>query len=184
MNIFWTEQNIKITKRQHVFKGYASTYNVEILNCFNPELQLKDTESAIKSKLIKLLTQLKGFKFLTTVFLVVKKIESKTKTKYDNFYSSSKAEIIINESGINDVFKSIYTTIITNIHKFLGKGWGWIIDSVIDNTVSISKYNPLAESSYIKLRKELDHPRKGLLFKIIFKIMITMNALNGVWSDT
>ena len=68
------------------------------------------------------MTQLKDFKFLTTVFLVVKKIESKTKTKYDNFYSSSKAEIIINESGINDVFKSIYTTIITNIEKFLGKG--------------------------------------------------------------
>ena len=59
---------------------------------------------------------------MTTVFLAVKKIESKTKTKYGNFYSSSKAEIIINESGINDVFKSIYTTIITNIHKFLGKG--------------------------------------------------------------
>ena len=59
---------------------------------------------------------------MTTVFLVVKKIESKTKTKYDNFYSSSKAKIIINESGINDVFKSIYTTIITNIQKILGKG--------------------------------------------------------------
>ena len=30
----------------------ASTYNVEILNSFNLELQLRDTESAIKSKLI------------------------------------------------------------------------------------------------------------------------------------
>ena len=28
---------------------------------------------------------------------------------------------------------------------------------------SISKYNPLAGSSYIKLPKELDHPRKGLM---------------------
>ena len=37
----------------------------------------------------------------------------------------------------------------------------WIIDSVIDHTVSISKYNPLAGSSYVKLPKELDHPRKG-----------------------
>ena len=27
----------------------------------------------------------------------------------------------------------------------------------------ISKYNPLAGSSYIKLPKELDHPRKGLI---------------------
>ena len=50
-----------------------------------------------------------------------KKIESKDKTKYDNFYLSSKAEIIINESDIDDVFKSIYITIITNIQKSLGK---------------------------------------------------------------
>ena len=77
--------------------NYTSTYNVEILNSFNPELQLKDTESAIKSKLIELLTQLKGFKFVTTLVLVLKTIESEEKTKYDNFYSISKAEIIINK---------------------------------------------------------------------------------------
>ena len=109
-----------------------------------------------------MLTQLKGFKFGTTLVLVFKKIESENKTKYDNFYSSSKAEIIINESHI-DEFQSIYTIIITNIQKSLGKGSGWIIDSVIDHTISISKYNPLARSSYIKLPKELDHPRKGMI---------------------
>ena len=92
---------------------------VEILNYFNCELQLKDTESPIKSKPIELLTQLRGFKFVTTLVLVFKKIESKDKTKYDNFYSSSKAEIIINESDSENVFKSIYTTIIANIQKSL-----------------------------------------------------------------
>ena len=49
------------------------------------------------------------------------KIESEDKTKYDNFFSSSSAEITINESDI-DVFQSVYTTIITNIQKSLGKG--------------------------------------------------------------
>ena len=34
---------------------------------------------------------------------------------------------------------------------------------MIDDTVSISKYNPLAESSYFKLPKELDNPIKGLI---------------------
>ena len=139
----------------------ASTFNFKILIFFNHELQLKDTDSAIKSKLIQLLTELKGFKFVTTLVLVFKKIESGI--KYDNFYSNSKVEIIINESDIDDVFQLIYTTIITNIQKSLGKGSDWIIDSVIDHTISISKYNPLAGSSYIKLRKELDHPRKGLI---------------------
>ena len=63
------KKNIKITKREHAFKGYASTY-FEILNSFNPELQIENTESATKSKLIELLTQLKGFKFVTTLVLV------------------------------------------------------------------------------------------------------------------
>ena len=141
----------------------ASTFNFKILIFFNRELQLKDTDSAIKSKLIQLLTELKVFKFVTTLVLVFKKIESGDKLKYDNFYSNSKVEIIINESDIDHVFQLIYTTIITNIQKSLGKGSDWIIDSVIDHTISISKYNPLAGSSYIKLRKELDHPRKGLI---------------------
>ena len=150
-------------KKGHAFKGFASTYNVEILNSFNPELQLKDTESAIKSKLIELLTQLKGLKFVTTLVLVFKKIESEDKTKYDNFYWSLRAEIIINESDIDDVFQSIYITVITNMQKFLGKDSGSIFDWVIDHTISISKYNPLSGSSYIKLPKELDHPIKGLI---------------------
>ena len=76
---------------------------------------------------------------MTTLGLVFKKIESEDKTKFDNFYSSSKAEIIINENDIDDVFQSIYAKIITNIQKYLGKGSGWIIDSVIDHTISISK---------------------------------------------
>ena len=56
-----------------------------------------------------------------------------------------------------------YRKIITNIQKSLGKDSGWIIDSVIDHTISTSKYNLLAVGSYIKLPKELYHPRKGLV---------------------
>ena len=83
------------------------------------------------------MTQLKGFIFLPTLALVLKKIKSEDKTKYDDFYSSSKAEIIINESDIDDAFQSIYTTIITNIQKSLGKGSGWITDLVIDHIIKV-----------------------------------------------
>ena len=110
------------------------------------------------------MTQLKGFKFVATLVLLFKKIESEDRTKYNNFCSSSKAEIIINESDIDDVFQSIYTTIITNIQKSLRKGSGWIINSAIDHTFSIILLVfSLAGSSYIKLPKELDHPTKGLI---------------------
>ena len=59
--------NVGIKKRAHIFKRYVSTMyiyilcyvcNVKSLNFFNHELQLTYTESAIKSKLIDLLTQL------------------------------------------------------------------------------------------------------------------------------
>ena len=40
--------NVKITKRVQAFKSLSSSYNVDILNSFDPELQPKDTESAIK----------------------------------------------------------------------------------------------------------------------------------------
>ena len=102
-------KNVKITKQADASEGYASSCNGLP---FNPELQLKNTESAIKNKLKKLLTKLRGFKFVTTLVLVFKKIESDDKTKYDTFYLHRKAETIINESDIDDVFESIYTTII------------------------------------------------------------------------
>ena len=97
-----------------------------------------------------MLTELRGFKFVTLV-LEFKKIESDNKSKYNTFYSHSKAETIINENDIVDLFQSIYTTVMSNIRKVLGKGSGWIIDSVIDHNINISKYNLVAGRGYIKL---------------------------------
>ena len=62
-----------MTNRSHVYKGYTSPYNVDILNSFNPKLQLKDTESAIRNKLIDLLTELKGFRFVTRLLIGFKR---------------------------------------------------------------------------------------------------------------
>ena len=68
MKSFSTKKNAKISKQANAFKGYASPYNVEILKAFNLKLKLK--ESAIKNKLIDLLTELKGLKFETTLVLL------------------------------------------------------------------------------------------------------------------
>ena len=46
------------------------------------------------------MTQLKDFRFVTALVSVFKRVESEEKTKSDNFYSSSKAEIIINVSEL------------------------------------------------------------------------------------
>ena len=54
-----------------------------------------------------------------TLVLEFIKIENDDKTKYNTCYSNSEAEAIINENDIDDVFESIYGTIISNIQKYL-----------------------------------------------------------------
>ena len=56
---------------------------------------------------------------MTTPVLVFKKIDSEDKAKYDKFYSSSKAEKIINKSDIDNVSQPIYTRIITKRQKYI-----------------------------------------------------------------
>ena len=105
------------------YKGYVSSYYVDILNSFNHELQLNYTESTIRNKLIDLYTKLRGFKFVTTSVIEFKKY--KVMMQQNIFFNYNlKAETIINESGIiineshiDDVFESMYTTIISNIRK-------------------------------------------------------------------
>ena len=67
------EKYAKITKGSHAYKGHAIAYSAKILNSCNPKLQLKDTESAIKNKLIYLVFQFRGFTFVTTLVLEFKK---------------------------------------------------------------------------------------------------------------
>ena len=132
------EKNVKITKGLHAFKGSASSYNFEILNSFNPKLQLKDAESAIKNQLIDLLSELKGFKFVTTLVLEFKRHKVMIKHHITPFIRTQKQKQLFMK-----VTLMMYSTITSNIQKTLGQGSGWIIDSVKDHNVNISKYNPL-----------------------------------------
>ena len=70
-------------------------------------------------------------------------------------YSNSKYYLTINESKIDDIFESIYTTIVSNKQKYLGKSLGWITDSVFSHFINMSKRNPwlvavISDDSYAK----------------------------------
>ena len=55
------EQNAKKARKYLMFIKVTQVLNsVDILNHFNSEAQLKDTEYAVRNKLIDLLTELKG----------------------------------------------------------------------------------------------------------------------------
>ena len=62
---------------------------------------------------------------------------------------------------VDDVFESIYTTVISNIQISIIKGSGLITDSVIDHNITISKYNPLAGRSYLNFPIEFTIQEKN-----------------------
>ena len=90
--------------------------NVEILNLFDPELQLKDLESPIKNKLKELLSKLKTFKGQTV--LVFEMI-----IKY--FHMCSK--LIAIDSDINKAFIFMHQNIWQKWKSMLMKfGLSWM----------------------------------------------------------
>ena len=75
-------------------------YNIKILNIFNPELQLSNTKPMIENKLKELVSDLKKFKVQTTLALDYKK-------RNDCKILHSSAQLIANDSDIDEAFKSI-----------------------------------------------------------------------------
>ena len=63
---------------------------------------------------------MRGFKFVTTLVLEFRETERDDRTKFITFHSSSNTEMIIIQSGIDNVFESIYSTII-KITRIFGK---------------------------------------------------------------
>ena len=85
------------------------------MNSFNPELHLRDTKSPIEIFLKNrdLQSELRVFKLVTTLVSEFKNMEINEEARFTTFYSFSKAETIVNESDTDDVFESIYITVIT-----------------------------------------------------------------------
>ena len=113
------EKNAKLTKQFNAYEGYANTYSIEVLNSFNLQLQLKDTVSAIKNKLIDLLSEMKRFKLVTKLVLEFTYIENDDKTIYNRFCVNSKVKIVINESDTKAILESICSTIMSSIQILL-----------------------------------------------------------------
>ena len=82
--------------------------DVEILNIFDPELQLINTKSMIENKLKEFQSELKRFKVQTTLVLDYNKRNDRK-----IFYLCTK--LIASDSDIDEVFKSMYQNIMPKI---------------------------------------------------------------------
>ena len=89
-------------------------YNVDILNLFDPKLQLIDTKPLIKNKLKELLIEWKKFKVKAVLV-----VDYKKRNEREILHSSTK--LIASDSDIDEAFKSMHQSIMTKIKNYTCK---------------------------------------------------------------
>ena len=104
-------------------------YNVEILNVFDPELQLTNTKPMIKNTLKELLSELKKFK---VQIILVSNYKKRNNCKI--FYSSTK--LTASDSDIDEAFKSMHQSIMTKMKNYACKDW-IVFDVIIKHSIKI-----------------------------------------------
>ena len=65
--------DINISKSERTFRGYAETYNVEIINNKNLRDSLSVSKNSIKNLFDELLREKRGFKYIISVKITLKK---------------------------------------------------------------------------------------------------------------
>ena len=109
------------------FDNCVYHYNVKILNLFDPEVQLINTKPVIKSKLKKLLNELKSLKFKAGLVLDYMK-----RNGCKIFHSSAK--LIASDSHIHEAFKSMNQSIM----KKKNASEDWIaLDVIVKHSIEI-----------------------------------------------
>ena len=127
-------------------KAYES-FNVDIINDKDLQVQLHQSEELTKDFLIGELNKNYGIKInirLNIAFM--KQIE-----KVNVGFFKSNAREIINENDIETVISDARNEHINRISEWISEGSGLVIKSVDKHEIDISKYKPLRGSSYLPL---------------------------------
>ena len=152
----------KIEQVAKALKGYAKSFEIGIKNNKDPLEQLQNTQKAVEYHIVKMLTSMKGLKFVETLRVTFKKMV-KDETEYKTAYFNSKPQTIINNVEIPEALQSSKQQILNMIAQWVSEGSGWTIQSVDNHYLNIVQYQPMKDSSYIKLPQELRNGKKGLI---------------------
>ena len=152
----------KIEQVDKALKGYTKSFEIGIKNNKDPLAQLQNTRKAVEYHIIKILTSMKGLKFVETLRVTFKKL-AKDEIVYKTAYFNSKPQTIINNTEIPEALQLSKEQILNMIAQWISEGSGWTVESVDNHYLNIVQYQPMKGSSYIKLPQELRHHRKGLI---------------------
>ena len=152
----------KIEQVDKALKSYTKSYEISIKNDKHPLAQLQNTRKAIEYHIIKILTSMKGLKFVETLRVTFKKL-AKDEIVYKTAYFNSKPQTIINNTEIPEALQLSKEQILNMIAQWISEGSGWTVESVDNHYLNIVQYQPMKGSSYIKLPQELRNSAKGLI---------------------
>ena len=153
-------EELNIIKTNHLFRGYAISYRVEILEKKDPIEQLEASKSSVKDLLSDLLNETKGFKYQITLKVMLKKYKPNGEIEFRPVYFNSATKTVINHRFR---LENSFQEILYMIDVWINNGSGWIIELIESQYINISTYRPLSGSSYVKLPAELRSSKKGLI---------------------
>ena len=136
------------------------SYKAELIEKKDPVLQLETSKLSIKDLFSDLLKETKGFKYLITVQILLKKYKPNKEIEFALVYFNSVTKLVINNKFR---LEKSFQEILYMIDTWINNGSGWIIESIESQYINISIYRPLAGNSYIDLSIELNYPKKGLI---------------------
>ena len=123
-----------------------------------------------------LLNETKGFKCQITLNVILKKYKS-TEIEFAPVYFNWTTKKVINHKfGLDKSFQAI----LYRIDNWINERFGWIVELIESQYISISTCRPLPGSSYIKLPAELKSSKKGLINikitikKVFYGVMLGM----------
>ena len=140
---------------------YAETYDVEVVD----RISLSDSLFLAKSSIIDLFKDLlkekRGFKYILSVRVTLKRWNNETNTyDIDTIFRNSDPITVTNQRFNLD---KVYEELKDKLDIWGERGSGWIIDKTEDIWINISNYELLAGSGYIPLPPKLNNPKKGLI---------------------
>ena len=153
-------EQLSVIKTNQVFRGYAMSYKVEIVEKKEPIVQLKASKSSIKDLFSDILNETKDFKYQITVNVLLKKYKLNGEIAFAPVDFNSVTKTVINHRFR---LESSFQEILYMIDVWINEGSGWTVESIESQYINISTYRPIPGSSYIRLPVELKSPRKGLI---------------------
>ena len=160
-NVLLFFDDVGISRKERAFRGYAETYNVEVMDTESLDDSLFLAKRSINDFLRDLLEEKRGFKYNLLAAITLKRWNNAI-NMYDiqNVYIRSNSMTVTNQRfNLNAAYEKL---------KLLLDIWdtpvsGWVVDKIEDIYINVSNYDPLAGSSYFPLPPKLRNSMKGLI---------------------